>query len=244
MGDTIMSDLTKTIYGWLVHIFTASGAVLGVLSLYAIAEYKFKYAFVLIAIIIFIDAVDGTLARQIDIKKYVKIDGSLLDNMIDFFNYALVPAFFISWANVIPSIWNIPCVVAIVYAACYQFSHVNAKTKDHFFRGFPSYWNIAIFYIYYWQTSPITNVIIILILCVLSFIPIKYIYPSRLQYISKKYSIRVFMFFATVIWGVATIMLLITYPNKEPILNAISIGYILLYFFFSLYRTLVPIKKD
>lgn len=239
-----MSELSKTIYGWLVHIFTASGAVLGVLTLYAIAQYEFIYAFILIAIIIFIDAVDGTLARQIDIKKYVQIDGSLLDNMIDFFNYALVPAFFVIWADVIPPYWGVPCVIAIIYGACYQFSHVNAKTEDHFFRGFPSYWNIAIFYIFYWQTSPITNVFIIFTLCALSFIPIKYIYPSRLQYISNNYAVRVFMFVATIVWAIATALLLVSYPDKQPILNVISIGYILLYFFFSLYRTFVPLEHN
>ncbi len=237
-----MSDLSKKIYGWLVHIFTASGAVLGVLSLIAIARFEFKLAFILIAIIIFIDAVDGTLARQIDIKKHVRIDGALLDNMIDFFNYALVPAFFIAWSGVIPSFWNIPCIVAIVFAASYQFSQLDAKTEDHFFKGFPSYWNIAIFYIYYWQTLPITNVIIVFILCILSFVPIKYIYPSRMQYISNNYLVRVLMFIATLVWGAATIALLVTYPDKQPLLNAISIGYILLYFFFSLYRTIVPLK--
>jgi phosphatidylcholine synthase len=237
-----MSTLVKNLYSWFVHIFTASGAVLGLLSLDAIAQHEYKRAFILMAITIVIDAVDGTLARQVDIKKYVKIDGSLLDNMIDFFNYVLVPAFFVSWSGIIPQPWIIPCLIAIVFAACYQFAQLDAKTDDHFFKGFPSYWNIAVFYLYYWQTGPATNVVLIFALSFLSFVPIKYIYPSRMQHVSKSHLVRTLMFAASIVWAIATVMLIFTYPQKQPILNSISIAYLLLYFFFSLYLTFRPVK--
>ena len=32
-------------------------------------------------------------------------------------------------------------------ASCYQFCRTDAKTDDHFFLGFPSYWNIVAFYV-------------------------------------------------------------------------------------------------
>ena len=233
----------KTLYGWFVHTFTASGAVLGVLSLYYMANYEYKIAFILMALVILVDAIDGTMARQIDINKYVRIDGCLMDNMIDFFNYVMIPGFFIMWSDVLLDAWKLPCMIVMVLAACYQFSQMDAKTEDHFFKGFPSYWNIAVFYLFYWQTAPTTNVVIIFVLALLSFIPIKYVYPSRLKNLSNNIVIRNLMFAATVIWGLATIALLFTYPEKQVLLNEISIGYVLLYFGVSLYRTLVPLKS-
>ena len=180
-------------YAYLVHVFTSLGAVLGVLALSAIYHHQIGLAFSYIAIAIIVDAIDGSLARMVDIKKLAKIDGALLDNIIDFLNYAVVPAFFIMTIDgngSVPLHFKIPCMIMIIMASCYQFTQVDAKTDDHFFKGFPSYWNIVIFYLFYWQLNPMTNVYIITALTILSFIPIKYIYPSRMTHLSKnKYSI-------------------------------------------------------
>ncbi|TNF65307.1 MAG: phosphatidylcholine synthase [Gammaproteobacteria bacterium] len=235
----------QKLYAYLIHVFTSLGAVLGVLTLFAISKHQYELAFLYIAISIIVDAVDGSLARMVDIKALAKIDGALLDNIIDFLNYAVVPAYFIMIAQTngsVPHYWKIPCMVMIIMAACYQFTQVDAKTDDHFFKGFPSYWNIVIFYLFYWQLHPITNVFIIVILTIFSFIPIKYIYPSRMTHLSKNKYLVTLMFIATIIWGIATILLLVTYPKQQLILNGICIGYILLYFAVSVYRTLKPLK--
>jgi len=239
-----MIQTHKTFYAWLVHAFTASGAVLGVLSLYEVYRGNILMAFLYIFLTILIDAIDGTLARLVEVKKYANIDGALLDNIIDFLTFVVVPAFMVLTMNIVPLDWRIPCMIMIVLASCYQFTQPDAKTDDHFFKGFPSYWNIAIFYLFYWQTSHTTNIIAIIILTILTFIPIKYIYPSRMNYISHSKRVKSLMFGATIIWGVATFGLLFTYPEKAPILNIICIAYILLYFIFSLYRTLYPLGKN
>lgn len=54
----------QRIAAWLVHLFTASGAILGVLSLWAIHEGRYIQSFWLMAAAVFIDSVDGTLARR------------------------------------------------------------------------------------------------------------------------------------------------------------------------------------
>ncbi|MCF6767528.1 CDP-alcohol phosphatidyltransferase family protein [Thiotrichales bacterium 19S11-10] len=236
----------QKLYAYLIHGFTSIGAVLGVLALVAISNEHYQLAFAYMAISIIVDAFDGTLARMVDIKKLAKVDGALLDNIIDFLNYAVVPAYFImstTHHGSVPEAWQIPCMIMIIMASCYQFAQVDAKTDDHFFKGFPSYWNIAIFYLYYWQFHPVTNLWIIAILTIFTFIPIKYIYPSRMTHVSHNKYLVIFMFTATVIWGIATILLLFTYPKQQLILNGICIGYILLYFIVSLYRTIKPLEK-
>lgn len=229
--------------GWFIHVFTASGACLGLFALYAIYEHNYLWAFWLMGASIVIDAVDGMFARAFNVKLTVpQIDGALLDNIVDFFTYTLVPCFFLLVTNLLPEYWRFLCVMAITFSSAYQFTQVDAKTTDHFFKGFPSYWNIAVFYLFFWQMSSTTNMVILLALAILSFVPIKYIYPSRLEYLTTNKYLRVAMVMVTILWGVATAGLLWIYPASNPILVAISIGYCLLYISISLYRTWVPLS--
>jgi phosphatidylcholine synthase len=193
---------------------------------------------------ILIDALDGMFARMINIKLAVpKIDGALLDNMVDFFNYTIVPAFFLLVSNLIPEGWRHVCVMMIVLSSAYQFTQVDAKTSDHFFLGFPSYWNIAVFYLFFWQMSEWTNLVILVALSVLSFVPIKYVYPSRMDYIAESNFPRLAMLMATFCWGASTIGLLWIYPKSNIVLVSISMGYMILYAAISLYRTWIPMVR-
>lgn len=228
--------------GWFIHLFTASGACVGVFSLLAIYERYTMLALWLMCVAIVIDAVDGMMARKVRIKESVpEIDGALLDNIVDFVNYTIVPCFFLLATNMLPAYWRDVCVIAIVFASAYQFTQVDAKTRDHFFKGFPSYWNIAVFYLFFWQMTPSANMIILMTCVVLSFIPIKYVYPSRLEYLTNKQWLRTMMAVATVLWGLATSGLLWVYPGTNHFLVAISLGYVLFYIGMSLYRTWVPL---
>lgn len=230
--------------GWLIHAFTASGACIGLLALFAIYEHNFLQALWLMGAAIFIDAVDGMFARKVRIKEAVpEIDGALLDNIVDFFTYTLVPCFFLLVTNLLPENWRVLCVMIITFASAYQFTQVDAKTTDHFFKGFPSYWNIAVFYLFFWQMSPVTNMIILFSLAILSFVPIKYVYPSRLDYLTNNKILRTGMVLITISWGAATTGLLWIYPRSNHTLVTISIGYCLLYLAISLYRTWVPLTS-
>jgi len=228
--------------GWLIHAFTASGACIGLLALLAIYHHDFLLALWCMFATIGIDAVDGMFARMIKIKQVVpEINGELLDNIVDFFNYTLVPCFFLMITDLLPPHWNVVCVMIITFASAYQFTQVDAKTSDHFFKGFPSYWNIAVFYLFFWQMDNMTNMGILLVLAVLSFVPIKYIYPSRLEYLTDNKYLRLCMWFITVLWALATAGLLWVYPKTNHMLVSASVTYMLLYIGISLYRTWVPL---
>jgi phosphatidylcholine synthase len=234
--------LPQRCLGWAIHAFTASGACVGLLSLLAIYQHNLLLALWLMCATILIDAVDGMFARAVRIREAVpQIDGALLDNIVDFFNYTLVPCFFLMVTNLLPEHARLICVMAITFASAYQFTQFDAKTTDHFFKGFPSYWNIALFYLFFWQLSSITNMIILMTLVVLSFVPIKYVYPSRLDYLTNNKYLRMSMVLITVVWGAATSGLLWLYPLSNYFLVLISVGYCLLYMGISLYRTWVPL---
>ena len=238
-----LTPLQRRVAGWLVHGFTASGAYVGLLALLAIYQGNLLTSFWLMGGAIVIDAVDGMFARYIGVKTAVpEIDGALLDNIVDFFTYTIIPAFFLMVVPLVPKTCSYICVIAITLCSAYQFTQVDAKTKDHFFKGFPSYWNIVVFYLYFWQMNPWINFAIILLLSLLSFVPIKYVYPSRLEYLTRITALRFAMLLATIIWGFATAGLLWIYPATNHFLVFLSMGYLILYVAISFYRTWRPLE--
>lgn len=234
----------RRLAGWGVHLFTASGACVGLLALLAIYHHQILPAFWLMGIAVVIDAVDGMFARLIKIKLAVpEVNGELLDNIVDFVNYTIVPAFFLLVMPLVPEQWRVACMIVITLSSAYQFTQVDAKTSDHFFKGFPSYWNIAIFYLFFWQIGEWANLIILFTLAILSFVPIKYIYPSRLDYLFHNKIWQFAFLLATVTWGLATGALMWTYPVSNLVLVLISMSYMVLYVVMSLYRTWVPLNS-
>ena len=67
----------------------------------------------------------------------------------------------------------------VLLSSAYGFASTDAKTSDHFFTGFPSYWNIVALYLYVADLSPRVNAMILLVLSALVFVRIGYVYPSR-----------------------------------------------------------------
>ena len=236
----------KTIAAYAVHLFTASGLILSFLSLLAVINGRFMEAFMYNGAAVLIDSFDGILARHADVKKYAsQIDGALMDNIIDFITFTLMPALFFVYAPLMLS-ENIKIVTvsALLLSSIFQFSNTNAKTKDHFFLGFPSYWNVAALYLWVWQLPGSMNAIIIWLLAFLSFVPIKFIYPSRLDFFSNKVWLRQTFFVATIMWGIATFAMLVLYPNIPVWLNGYVIAYMLWYTLVSLQKTFSHRSKN
>jgi phosphatidylcholine synthase len=168
---------------WSVHLFTATGAVVGTLALLAIYAGELGRAALLMLVALAIDSVDGTLARRARVAELLPgFDGRRLDDMVDFFNYVLVPVVFVAAAGLVPS-W--PWIVAPILASAYGFSQADAKTADDFFLGFPSYWNVVAIYLWLLDVSPATGAALLVVLSVAVFVPLKYVYPSKAPRLRK-----------------------------------------------------------
>lgn len=170
-----------------VHLFTASGAVVGVLALLAIAVGDFGKATIFMLAGLTIDSVDGTLARAVGVTRHLpKIDGRRMDDMVDYLNFVVVPAVFMVMAgSVLSPMW----VALPVLASAWGFSREDAKTDDDFFLGFPSYWNILAIYLWLLGISPLGGTLWVVGLSVAVFVPYKYIYPSKLANLTLRYSV-------------------------------------------------------
>jgi phosphatidylcholine synthase len=166
-------------FSWGVHLLTASGAVTGLFALICIATEQPAAAALLMLVSLAIDSVDGTLARAIRVSEHLpQIDGRRLDDMIDYLNFVVVPVFFL-WGQdaLVHAAW----LAVPVLASAYGFSRVDAKTDDDFFLGFPSYWNVLALYLWLLDIGRVGGTLWVTGLSLAVFVPIKYIYPSKVK---------------------------------------------------------------
>ena len=196
------------IAAWAVHGFTASGAVLGFLAIISIFNNDLVGAFLWLGLALLIDGLDGSLARKIGVTdKTPNIDGSALDLVIDYLNYVIIPALMIYWFQFVPPGWEIYIPAGIVAVSLYTFANINMKTSDYYFSGWPAIWNILVLYFYILGTNLWINLIVIIILYILTFVPIKFVHPLRVK------NLRNYTIFATVLWGASTLKLVTANPN-------------------------------
>jgi phosphatidylcholine synthase len=171
---------------WAVHAYTASGVVLAFLSIQAAMVGDFREAFAWLLLCTIIDATDGWLARRANVKEATPtFDGATLDNIVDYLTFVFVPAVLVVEARLVPELWALPAVAGILLASAYGFSQRDAKTPDHFFTGFPSYWNVIVFYLYAAGWPPAWNLAVLLVLSALVLLPLPYVYPSRTPVLLK-----------------------------------------------------------
>jgi phosphatidylcholine synthase len=225
--------LKRQIYAYSVHLFTATGAIWGFLALLAIFHHEWKLTIVWMILAILVDGFDGTLARWADVKTYAAgIDGGLLDNILDYLNYVVVPAFFLVEGDFLPGGFKFVIAFLILLTSAYQFTQVDAKTDDtntYFFKGFPSYWNVVALYLLALRPNPWLNLAILFLLNVLVFVPIKYLYPSR------DTRLKSLTFGLSYLYGVIGIWAVMQYPNVPTWMVWVSFIYIGYYTVLSLW---------
>ena len=231
--------MVNKVQSWLVHIFTALGALAGFLSLVAILSDNIFLAFIWLSLAFFIDGVDGTFARRYQVKEMVPaIDGSILDNIVDYLNYVFIPAVIVYWFSLVPSQLTLLAVALILIVSCYTFANTKLKTEDNYFRGFPAAWNIVIFYLFVIGTSQLTNFLAIVFFSVMTFIPLKYLHPFRVK---EKKSLNLFM---TAIWGLCCVFLLLDLRDTPTQLSIYRHFYYWLWVVLSLYFVYVSLSRS
>ncbi len=164
---------------WIAHAFTATGALWALLAVLAISNRLWLEAFMWMGAAVVVDAFDGIVARRMRVKAVLpEFDGALLDNILDYLNYVFVPAYFLLQSDVLPGPLRAAGAALILLVSAYQFCQSDAKTEDYYFKGFPSYWNIVVFYMFVLNLAPWLNLALVVVLSILVFVPIKYVYPS------------------------------------------------------------------
>ena len=202
---------------WAVHVFTTCGIVAGFLALVEVLNNDPVKAFMWLGIALFVDGIDGSLARRARVREYTpNFDGASLDLVIDFFNYVAVPALMIYWFDMVSApylfetnTWSLIAAAAVMAVSCYTFANVNMKSSDYYFVGFPALWNVVVLYFYLFDTGAITNFITVFALAVLTFIPVKFVHPLRVTHW------RMFTIPMTILWAAMTLSLILAKKFPE-----------------------------
>ncbi len=193
---------------WSAHFYTATGALLAFLAAQAVVEQDYRTAFFWLGVQIAVDATDGLLARAVRVSEFTPgFNGAKLDDIVDYLTYVFVPALFVWRSVLVPEAWTLLVAAAMLLSSAYGFNRGDAKTADHFFTGFPSYWNIVVFYLLIAGLSAAANAAILLALAVLVFVPIKYIYPSRTPALQWPTNVL------GTVWGALMLVMLWQYPD-------------------------------
>ena len=220
--------------GYLVHLYTASTLIFVILGVQWVFEGSYRLALGAMAVTLMIDATDGMLARRFRVTETAAgVDGELLDNIVDFLSYVMLPMLFMMRAEMLltpVTLW----VSFVVFASAFGFSRTTAKlAKEGFFVGFPSYWNILVFYLFLLGSPPALNTLFVVLLSLLVFIPLRFLYVSRLQ------RWRTLHFTLGGIWGLLCVgALFLPAGEVRTFLLLASLGYTVFYTIHSLWLDL------
>ena len=173
-----------------VHLLTASGVVAAFLAVAELLDEapdeRVVFAWLVVAVVI--DAVDGSLARAWDVKRLAPdINGRTIDDIVDYLTFTFIPLLLVwqmGWVPFAPGILGVAWIVPAMLASLLAFAHVGAKDEAAgYFRGFPSYWNIAAFYaglaFYgFGEAGQWLNGVVLLALAALTVSPVRFLYPN------------------------------------------------------------------
>jgi phosphatidylcholine synthase len=217
----------------MVHIYTATGAALAMLTVMAVFDGDTVRALWLGLAAMVVDGTDGMLARHLQVKARIPwFDGALLDNVVDYLTYVFTPMILL-WSTGYLGDGAAATVLAVMplLASAYQFCRVDAKTADHLFLGFPSYWNVLALYVVVFDLGSITVAMLLTACAALVFIPVGYVYPSRTS------TLRGPTLALTTVWIVSCAVLISQLPSPDPVWVTLSLSYLVYYVVLSLYLT-------
>ena len=212
---------------WSVHVFTASGLIFAFLALLAIEQRNFRQAMIWLVVTLVIDGIDGTFARLFRVREVLpNVDGKTIDYVIDFFTYAILPAYFAYHALGIPAPWDFVSVsVILLVSALYYGKEGMVSADGRNFVGFPVMWNVVVFVQYFVLAAwpPAAHVAFILLFAVLHFVPVHFAYPSRsVRFRWVTWTVTL-LFIGTMLW------ILWIHPRENDLARYLLLGGILYY---------------
>jgi phosphatidylcholine synthase len=163
-----------------VHIFTALGAGIALLALLEAVREHWAAMFGWLGVALVIDAVDGPIARRLDVARVQpNWSGDVLDLVVDFVTYVFVPAYAITASGLLLPLAAPLLGLGIAVSGALYFADRRMKTADSHFRGFPGLWNLAAFYLFLLHLPPALSSLGVTVLIASTFAPFHVVHPVR-----------------------------------------------------------------
>ena len=164
----------------LVHVFTASGIVCGLMATLAVLRHAWEELFVWLGLALVVDGIDGTFARLAGVERRLpRFSGERLDLVVDYVTYVFVPALALLQAGYLQGGPGIVLASLILLSSLFHFSDTESKAEDHSFVGFPAIWNLFAFHVFAFGLSPLATALTVLACVALTFVPLKWSHPLR-----------------------------------------------------------------
>jgi phosphatidylcholine synthase len=180
--DTPTSGRARIVAALGVHVFTASGAALALLALMAAVEQQWTAMFAWLGVALVVDGVDGTLARMLHVRALApRWSGDMLDLVVDILTYVFIPAYAVIASDVLPDWIGVALGMAIAVTGVLYFADTRMKSADNYFMGFPAVWNVVVFYLFLLQPPVWIGSLIVIVFCVLTFVPFPFVHPLRVE---------------------------------------------------------------
>ena len=228
----MLSPFLARARAYAVHLLTASGVVAAFLAvaelLHEAPDERVVFAWLVVAVLI--DAVDGPLARAWDVKRLAPdIDGRTIDDIVDYLTFTFIPLLLMwrmGWVPFAPGLLGAVWIVPALLASLLGFAHAGAKDEaGGYFRGFPSYWNIAAFYaglaLYaLGEVGQWLNGVLLLVLAALTVSPVRFLYPNLTP---RPWKLPVMLGAAA--WLAVLLGMLLVYPRVPGWVVGVSLIY-------------------
>jgi len=217
------------IAAWLVHVYTASGAAIALAGVQAVLNGDARLAFAAMYLATIVDATDGVLARRARVKIVLPaIDGARIDDLVDYVTFVFLPMIVALRFEMLPGSIAFWVAGLVLVCSLYGFVAPDAKTPDHFFTGFPSYWNIVVLYLYVMSATPAVAAVVLIVLCALIFVRIGYVYPSRTPVLMRT------TLALAAIWAGAVAVMIWLLPARSTPITIVSLVFPVYYLVLSL----------
>ncbi|TCP43997.1 CDP-alcohol phosphatidyltransferase family protein [Rhodovulum marinum] len=172
--------MTPALRALLVHLLTATGAVFAMLALLAAAQEAWDVMFLWLVVAFAVDGLDGPLARRFDVRSNApRIDGVLMDLIVDYLTYVFIPSFALFQSGLLPGWTGWIAIIIITFASVIYFADTRMKTDDGSFRGFPACWNMVVLVLFALTPGTVVILAVVAVLAVAMFLPLKFIHPVR-----------------------------------------------------------------
>ena len=167
---------------FVIHVFTALGAGFALMALFEAVREHWANMFGWLGVALVVDALDGPMARRFNVAGLLpNWSGETLDLVVDFTTYVFVPAYAIAASGLFSDVVGAALGIAVAVSGALYFADRRMKATDNHFRGFPTLWNAAAFYLFLLRPPPSIGTIAVVVLVIATFIPIHVIHPVRVE---------------------------------------------------------------
>jgi phosphatidylcholine synthase len=200
---------TQRNQAWAVHVLTTLGIVAAMLALRDVLTGHPDFAILWLLATLLIDGIDGPMARALMVRERVpRIDGYVLDLIIDYVTCVIVPAAFMYEFDVVPQTnFGIAVLGFLAFTSAIWFSRTDMMSDENWFRGFPAAWNLVAPLMFLMHARTSVGAILTIALSIASLTNMPYPHVLRATFM------RPFTIFFMLVWVAAITIGAIMYPD-------------------------------